>query len=95
MHSAKRVQTWLRAENYLLLEKWLGSSPDLNPIENCWVILKKEVAKLNPTSQNDLRSKIKIIWSQHISQEYCESLIESMPSRIEAVLKARGGHSKF
>ena len=95
VHSAKCVKTWLCAENYLLLEKWPGSSPDLNPIENCWVVLKKEVAKQNPTSYNDLRSKIKTVWSQHISQEYCKSLIASMPMRIQAVLKERGGHSKF
>lgn len=95
VHSAKCVKEWLREEGYTLLEKWPGSSPDLNPIENCWVVLKKKVAKLNPTSQNDLRSKIKIVWSHYIKQEYCESLVESMPSRIKAVLKAGGGHSKY
>jgi len=30
-----------------------------------------------------------------IEPEVCQNLIESMPRRIEAVIKAKGGHTKY
>ena len=39
-----------------------GNSPDLNIIENCWTIVKKEVAAINPSSMTDLIAVIKAAW---------------------------------
>jgi hypothetical protein len=94
-HSAKRVRDWLTLHNIQLLQNWPGSSADLNPIENCWAKVKKEVGKLKPTSQSDLNVKVKAVWERHVTPNYCQKLIESMPSRIKAVLKAKGQHSKY
>lgn len=94
-HKAKRVRDWLNAHNIQLLENWPGSSPDLNPIENCWATVKREVAKLKQKSQSDLLMKVKAVWEEHITEDYCRKLVSSMPSRIAAVLKAKGGHSKY
>jgi hypothetical protein len=33
-------------------------------------------------------------WTE-IPPETCQRLIESMPRRIQAVLKAKGGHTKY
>jgi len=33
-------------------------------------------------------------WNK-IPAETCQNLIESMPRRIEAVIKAKGGHTKY
>ena len=33
-------------------------------------------------------------WNK-IDTAVCQNLIESMPRRIEAVLKAKGGHTKY
>ena len=38
---------------------------------------------------------IKEVWIKEISGEYCESLIYSMPRRLQAVVDARGGHTKY
>lgn len=94
-HQAKVVKDWLRDNHIALLEPWPGSSPDLNPIENCWNLMKQKVSKLNPTSVEDLRAKCLKVWTQEITTEYCQDLIRSMPRRIAAVLKAKGHHSKY
>jgi transposase len=94
-HSARTVRNWLAVNNYQVLERWPGSSPDLNPIEHCWALVKKKVMLLKPTSRQDLQEKIKTVWEHHITPEYCHSLIESMPSRILAVLAAKGGNTRY
>ena len=33
-------------------------------------------------------------WDQ-ITPEICQRLIESMPRRVQAVIKAKGGHTKY
>ena len=78
-----------------MLDGWPSSSPDLNPIENYWVMLKQKVAKLNPTSYDDLVQKVKLVWTQEITTDYCIELVESMPRHIQAVLATKGGCTKY
>jgi hypothetical protein len=94
-HTSRRVKAWLDSHNVHLLQPWPGSSPDLNPIENCWATVKREVAKLKLSSRADLVSKIKAVWRDFITADYCSKLVESMPSRIVTILKAKGGPSKY
>ena len=94
-HQGKQVKAWLAEHDVNVLSPWPGSSSDLNPIENCWVEMKKAVSLKNPTSLEDLRRAILEVWCTKISAEYCTSLVDSMPRRIEAVLKAGGKHTKY
>jgi predicted transcriptional regulator len=95
VHSAKIVKAWLSTQGINILGPWPGNSPDLNPIENCWAVMKKKLAKWKPTSLNDLKEKAITVWNQECSAEYCQSLITSMPDRIAAVLAAKGGLTKY
>ena len=46
------------------------------------------------TSKDDLLNKIKEIWEQ-LPLETLQTLVESMPARMQAVIEAKGGHTKY
>jgi hypothetical protein len=74
---------------------WPPNSPDMNPIENCWDYLDRRVCTRSPlpTNVNALWDALVEEWGQ-IEDEYIEKLFESMPRRVQALLKAKGGPTK-
>ena len=93
-HQSKVATDFLKKNKISLLE-WPGNSPDLNPIENLWTIMKDKVADKQPSSAQNLKQAIKDVWVTDITQEYCEFLVSSMPRRIQAVIDSKGGHTKY
>lgn len=92
-HRAKSVKTFLQ-ERHIMSMAWPANSPDLNSIENLWWKLKKMVHDKAPTCKADLATAIRQRWRQ-TDEVYCLSLVKSMPQRIQAVIKARGGATKY
>jgi transposase len=93
-HTAKTVKEWMRSRDITLLD-WPGNSPDLNPIENLWQIMKRKVRRHAPKSMLDLQYWIKRVWIQEITPNVCQKLVASMPKRIQTVLKNKGQMSKY
>ena len=93
-HRSKVVKEFHNKNKINLLE-WPGNSPDLNPIENLWYILKDKVAEKQPLSAEHLRQVITDVWVHEITPELCSNLVSSMPRRIQAVINAKGGHTKY
>ena len=93
-HKAKIVRNFLKSKKIQVLD-WPGNSPDLNPIENLWVILKNKVAEEQPSSLKQLENVIKKVWTLGITSEYCCKLIESVPRRLMMVIDNKGGHTKY
>ena len=94
-HTAKIVRNWLQDCRFDVLAPWPGQSPDLNPIENCWVKLKSHVASKQVSSHQELLDAIKTAWTTEIQPEYCEKLVSSMPRRIAACIAAGGRSTKY
>jgi transposase len=94
-HTSKRAQKWFKNHSIQILD-WPAQSPDLNPIEHLWVLLKFRLAayETEPKSIQELWERIEVEWEK-IPKEECVNLIKSMPRRIAAVLKAKGGYTKY
>jgi len=82
--------------NEFTVLKWPPQSPDLNPIEHLWDVVERELRTLDvhPTNLHQLQDAIQSIWA-NISKECFQHLVESMPHRIKAVLKAKGGQTQY
>jgi len=93
-HRSKIVTQFLKSKKIQILD-WPGNSPDLNPIENLWTVLKDKVSEKHPANTKELQEAIKAVWVLELSAEYCRHLVESMPKRLEAVIKAKGGPTKY
>ncbi len=92
-HTAKSTKSWLNDHGVGVLD-WPTNSPDLNPIENLWCIVKRKMRDTRPNNADDLKAAIKETWSS-IPPQQCHKLITSTPRRIEAVIKAKGAPTKY
>ena len=94
-HTSKRANQWFSDNNIEVME-WPAQSPDLNPIEHLWVHVKRQMNTYErpPKGVFELWERLAAEWNK-IPPETCQNLIESMPRRLEAVIKAKGGHTKY
>ena len=89
------ISNWFLEHEFTLL-KWPPQSPDLNPIEHLWDVVEQELRALDvhPSNLHQLQDAILSILA-NISKECYQHLVESMPHRIKAVLKAKGGPTPY
>ncbi len=92
-HTAKGTKSWFNDHGVTVLD-WPANSPDLNPIENLWGIVKRKMRDTRPNNADDLKDAIKETWAS-IPPQQCHKRITSMPRRIEAVIKAKGAPTKY
>jgi hypothetical protein len=94
-HTARITREYLVEAGLRVLE-WPACSPDLNPIEHLWDELKRRVRAGVPvgTSIPELMVAVEEEW-HNIPQERIVNLIRSMPNRMQAVVKARGGNTRY
>lgn len=89
------VQNYCEEHNINVLQ-WPSKSPDLNPIENLWGTIVKEIYKhdFRPQNVNQFRQRISDTWQQ-ITPEYTQQLIFSMPRRLQKVIEVNGAMTKY
>lgn len=102
IHVCQSTETWLQAHGIDWIE-WPAHSPDLNPIEHVWAALKRNLKRMFPDLWELKRNKLDIqeftryltlAW-EAIPQGLIDKLVDSIPTRLRAVKKARGWYTKY
>ena len=94
-HRARVTDQYLEQTTIVRME-WPARSPDLNPIEHAWDMLQTAVSShpVQPASVQELRLALLEEWDQ-IPQYKIRRLISSMRRRCQAVIEARGHHTRY
>ena len=89
-HKARTVLQFFNDHGITTMD-WPAQSPDLNPIENLWSIIKQRRAKKfgMPTTKIELIEQIFEIWG-NIDSEIKKKLAESVPKRLNKVIENNG-----
>ncbi|GFV16146.1 transposable element Tcb2 transposase [Trichonephila clavipes] len=94
-HRTLAVQDCLDSEGIQRLV-WKARSPDLNPIENVWDALRRQVAGRNyhPTNKNTLIRSLTEEWDK-LPQQLLDNVVQSMVRRVECCITLHGGHIPY
>lgn len=96
-HTANIIKRYLEqktADGTLTVLEWPPQSPDLNIIEAAWEHLDREKNKKQPKSKEELWNVLQDAWN-NMPQDYLRKLQESLPKRVAAVKRVKGGHTKY
>ena len=98
-HKSKKTMEYfdeLAADGELYLLEWPPQSPDLNPIENLWAYFDFVIGDRSMMSRGQMWNLLEKTWEKIANdRELLRNLVDSMPRRIDAVLKAEGGPTKY
>ncbi|GFX91552.1 hypothetical protein TNCV_3681381 [Trichonephila clavipes] len=94
-HRTLAVQDCLDSEGIQRLV-WPARSPDLNPIENVWDALGRQVAGRNypQTNKNTLIRALTEEWDK-LPQQLLDNVVQSMVRRVECCITLHGGHIPY
>lgn len=92
-HKSKATLDFLRCQNFQVLP-WPPYSPDLNPIENLWAIVKRRIEKIPRDTTASVEAATHNEWNDTLA-EICRDLVASMPRRIQECIKNKGGNTSY
>jgi hypothetical protein len=89
--ATKLVKKYLKRQSYNILE-WPAQSPDLNSIENIWLLSKRRLNDYETARKfmNELYERITKDWYDLMKPEKCQTVTESMTKHIKQYIKNRG-----
>lgn len=94
-HRTAPVNNFFLEENLVRMD-WPATSPDANPIEHIWDVLKRQIKRrqVQPNNLIELEEVIREEWAQ-IPQNVIDHVIDSMPRRCREIMRARGGPTRY
>ncbi len=92
-HTSRKAKDFFKKNKVKVLD-WPAQSPDLNPIEHLWDVLKRRLRETRSSNVRELKAKVCEVWDG-IAPEVTRNLVNSLPRRLEAIIAARGGPTKY
>jgi transposase len=94
-YRSRTVTTYIQSEAVTSVP-WPAMNPDLNPIEHIWDMLGRRIQAREPPVQNirQLEAAMHREWQQ-LSQQDNRRLTGGMRRRVEAVIEAHGGYTRY
>ena len=81
-------------DNQIEVMDWPPYSPDLNPIENLWAILKRKIERVPRQTKEAVVNRVRDSWNMDLMNAR-EELSASMPHRIRACIESKGGPTGY
>ncbi|GFX82558.1 transposable element Tc1 transposase [Trichonephila clavipes] len=90
----KRIVQSFFVNHQIQLLPW--PAPDISPIENIWFMVAQRLTQITPpaATPDKLWQRVEATWSA-VPQEHIQSLFESIPRRVAAVISNNGGYSGY
>ncbi len=92
-HTAKATKEVLKGKKWTVMQ-WPSQSPDLNPIEHAFHLLKTKLKGKCPKNKQELKTVAVEAW-QSITRDETQRLVMSMRSRLQAVIDCKGFATKY
>jgi transposase len=103
IHKAGIVKNWLREQDFTVMN-WPPYSPDLNPIEHVWPMLKAALQRDYPdiasmgggprAVKEKMAEVLPQVW-RSLSPDLFQTLCASMPRRVAAIRASKGWYTKY
>uniref|UniRef100_A0A8C5M9G9 Transposase n=1 Tax=Leptobrachium leishanense TaxID=445787 RepID=A0A8C5M9G9_9ANUR len=92
-HIAKATKEFLKGQKWNVMQ-WPSQSPDLNPSEHAFHLLKTKLKGKCPKNKQELKTVAVEAW-QSITRDETQRLVMSMCSRLQAVIDCKGFATKY
>lgn len=95
IHNARSVQQWFEEQEDLHLIKMPSKSSAVNLIENLWGLMVQNWHTSVVRTTQSLKNHVHEIWDSFIGTDIISPMVNSMRDRLEAVIAAEGGYSRY
>jgi hypothetical protein len=92
-HKSRKAKSFIERNNINTVN-FPPYSPDLNPIENVWSLIKRKLYKSRYNTIEEFNQDIINEWNS-VSLEVIKAIVGSMRKRLELVIKNNGNHIDY
>lgn len=93
-HQTRAWRDYAERRQLRPVRPWPANSPDLNPIENAFALLKRDVQHAMCTDEATLRAAIIAAWDA-LPLQTTANLMNSIPRRLQECRRKEGGRTKY